>query len=55
MKLLTYRWLTLLFRWLSSAAERGVERFDYCEACGECKYSSSGCVGRPLTYKAVRA
>lgn len=54
MKLFIYRYLTQMFRWFAEISERGVERFNYCEACGECKYSSSGCVGRPLTYKAVR-
>lgn len=54
MKLFICHQLTKFFRWLSNAAERGVERFDYCEACGECKYSSRGCVGRPLNYREVR-
>lgn len=55
MKLRAYRWLTQFFKWLSKSAERGVERFDYCEACGERKYTSRGCVGRALTYKAVQS
>jgi hypothetical protein len=53
MKLFIYRALTHFFKWLAEVAEQGSQRFDYCDHCGEQKWTSRGCVGRVITYKAV--
>ena len=54
MKFFLYRILTKFFKRLERFADRAALRFDYCEFCGENKYNSTGCFGRPLTYKVVR-
>jgi hypothetical protein len=54
MRFFIYRALVKFFTWLEGVSAEMTYRFNVCESCGESKYYSQPCVGRVITYKAVR-